>query len=86
MKDDDYSNMPVSLGEHRAHKEHRAELWTPRDALVNTLRRIDLGEIKPINLVIMLETDTDYHDVVATVDEDKTIALFARGFNLRFRS
>ncbi len=77
--DDDFSTAPVSLGEYRARKEDRAKLWTPREALINTLRRIDAGELNAINLVMVIETDTEYHSVVSTPDMDKTIALFARG-------
>lgn len=83
--DDDYSKAPVSLAEHRALKEDKAQLWTPREALVHTLRRIDLGEIKPVSLIMIMETETDYFDVVATPDEDKSIALLTRGIHQRFR-
>lgn len=77
--DEDFSQAPVSLTEHRAKREERAKLWTPRDALINTLRRIDAGELKPQSLVMIVETDSHYESVIATPDMDKTIALLWRG-------
>jgi hypothetical protein len=80
MSDDtDYSRIPQSISELRAKRQDKAKLWTPRDALVNTLRRIDSGEIDPVSLALILETETEYHSVIATPDKDKTIALFYRG-------
>lgn len=77
--DDNYANAPVSITEHRARKEEKAKLWTPRDALINTLRRIDAGDLEPVNLVMIVETDSHYESVIATPDMDKTIALLWRG-------
>jgi len=85
MADDDYTKEPVSLTEHRARKEEKASIWSVRDALINTLRRIDAGELAPIHMVMVIETNEYYLDVIATPDEDKTIALFQRGVYMRFR-
>lgn len=79
---DDFSNAPLSLSEHRALKEDKAKLWTPRDALVNLLRRLDSKELEIENLVIVYETPTEYRSSVATPDEDKTIALLWRGLHI----
>lgn len=77
--DDDYSKTPVSLTEHRARKEDRASLWSVRDALINTLRRIDAGEFKALSMAMVIESEDSYLRVVATPDHDKTIALMYRG-------
>jgi hypothetical protein len=52
---DDFSDHPQSLSEVKAHREGKASLWTPRDALIDTLRMIDKGEIDPTGLVISYE-------------------------------
>jgi len=76
---DDYTQEPVTLTEFRARKEGLATIWTVRDALVNTLRRIDAGEFVPENMVMVIETEENYISVTATCDQDKTIALLYRG-------
>ena len=77
----DYNQAPVSIAEHLARKEGKAKLWTPRDALINTLRRIDAGEFNAVNLVMVIETDTEYLSVLATPTTDQSIALFYRGLH-----
>ncbi len=49
---DSFADAPVSLAEHRAGKSHDAKDWTPRDVLVELLRGIDRGEIKPGALLV----------------------------------
>lgn len=75
----DYTQEPVTLTEYRARREDKAQLWTVRDALVNTLRRIDAGEFTALHMTMVIETETDYLRVTATPDQDKTIALLWRG-------
>ena len=41
---DDFSNHPPSITEVRAERNEDGTLWTPRDVLIATLRRIDNGE------------------------------------------
>jgi hypothetical protein len=83
MADEDFSNAPVSIAELRALKGDKAKDWSPRDALVRTLRQIDSGEINPINLVMIFETEDEYREVISTEDIDKTLALYARGLYMR---
>lgn len=47
-----YSNHPVSLAEVRSSKTQNAADWTPRDALITVLRKIDRGEIAPEAIII----------------------------------
>ena len=47
-----YSNYPVSLAEVRSSKTQNAADWTPRDALIEVLRKIDSGEIVPEAMII----------------------------------
>lgn len=51
---------PVSLAAHRARTARDARLWTPRDALLDMIRRIDSGEISPEKIAIhWMQTDSD---------------------------
>jgi hypothetical protein len=43
---DNFANHPKSIGEIRAEKEGDGSLWSPRDALIELLRKIDSGEIE----------------------------------------
>lgn len=47
---EDFSKYPTTIGE--AKKTDNAADWTPRDALINVLRDIDEGVIKPTALVV----------------------------------
>lgn len=49
---DSFADHPLSITEIRSEKTHSAADWTPRDALIDTLRRIDQGEIAPTALII----------------------------------
>lgn len=79
MDDQDFSKLPMSVSELRARKEDKAEAWSVRDALINTLRRIDAGEISPVNMVMVIEDEYNYYQITATTDHDKTMALLWRG-------
>lgn len=58
-----FANHPVSLTEHKATKASDAALWTPRDALIDMLRRIDAGEFKqPRAVIIALDYADDEGD------------------------
>lgn len=48
----DYSNEPVSVSQHRAERENDASIWSPRDAAIDFLRRLDAGVINPTRVVI----------------------------------
>jgi hypothetical protein len=51
--DEDFSKTPVSITEIKAYRpEATASTWTPRDVLIDVLRRIDRGDIKPHALVV----------------------------------
>lgn len=47
-----YEDQPLSIGEIRVDKTHKASDWAPRDALIDMLRQIDSGAIKVDNLVV----------------------------------
>lgn len=58
----DFTKEPVSIAELRVRKTQNGKDWTPRDALVDTLRRIDSGEISPAFAVIVLGSETSPGD------------------------
>lgn len=47
-----FSETPVSIGELRVARTEDARDWSPKEALVQLLRRIDAGEVAPDALVI----------------------------------
>lgn len=49
---ENYADHPKSIAEIRSDKSRSASDWTPRDALIATLRDIDSGAIDPDALVI----------------------------------
>jgi hypothetical protein len=51
---DTFSGYPPSIAETRAKQAHDGKLWTPRDALIDCLRDIDEGRIKPVGIVICI--------------------------------
>lgn len=51
----DFKDHPVSLTEIRAKKSSKACDWTPRDAVIDLLRRIDEGE--PIDAVVIVSRE-----------------------------
>jgi len=52
----EYADYPISIPEARVARSGDAALWTPRDALISTLRRIDSGEINPAHIAIVMAT------------------------------
>lgn len=54
MSEDDYSKAPVTINEIRANKAEKANLWTPRDALISALRDVDSKVINPFVAFIVL--------------------------------
>lgn len=50
---DTFKEVPISVAERRAAKEANASLWSPRDVLLQALRELDTGEIKPEALIIV---------------------------------
>ena len=51
---DNFADHPMSVGEIRSDKSHRANDWTPRDVLINALRDIDEGRSKPEALIVCI--------------------------------
>jgi hypothetical protein len=56
---EDYSNYPKSITELKSDKTQQANDWTPRDVLIDMLRKIDNGEVKPNILAICFREDAD---------------------------
>lgn len=48
-----YANEPVSFLEARSEKLSDSSIWTPRDALISVLRRLDAGEMVPRDLIVI---------------------------------
>lgn len=61
MPTDDFSNYPIQLNAKRAELRPSENLnWTPRDALIWVLKKIDSGEYKPCEICIVWgEMDLD---------------------------
>jgi hypothetical protein len=81
----DFSEYPLSVTEIRSGRTNEANDWTPRDALIDTLRRIDKGEIAPEALVVVMkhrrgEKDVSTELVTAAPNDDTKIAILARAF------
>lgn len=51
-----FADAPVSLATKRAERAEDGRLWTPRDALIDALRDIDLGRLNPNVLVLVAKT------------------------------
>ena len=51
-QDQSFTDTPVSIGEARAKKLHRGDVWTPRDCVIAFLRALDAGEIKAEQVII----------------------------------
>lgn len=50
---DSFANHPQSIAEIKSDKSRNAADWTPRDALISVLRKLDAGEIAPSAIVIV---------------------------------
>jgi hypothetical protein len=49
---ENYAKHPRSIAEIKSDRTQRCDDWSPRDALINTLRDIDTGNSKPRALII----------------------------------
>lgn len=54
-----FADYPKSVAEVRADRSRDGADWTPRDALIDLLREIDSGRMKPVSLVIAWRETTD---------------------------
>jgi hypothetical protein len=57
-----FKDYPVSVAEKRSDSTYRSSDWSPRDLLIDLLRRIDSGDIKPDAMVV------SYRDTLAATD------------------
>lgn len=53
-----FADAPSTVGELRAHRDGTGSAWSPRDVLVNLLREIDSGQIKPTAMVLTMSVET----------------------------
>lgn len=81
---DSYANHPLSVGDIRSERSNDAKDWSPRDVLIDTLRRIDRGEVAPAALVVVMKHESDggrmssTETVTSSPSEDVKTALLAR--------
>lgn len=54
---DNFADHPLSIGDIRSEKTQSAADWSPRDALIDCLREIDAGRMKPDALIICYRGD-----------------------------
>lgn len=52
----DFSTHPKSITEHKADKTENSATWTPRDAVIAFLRRMDAGEFPNMKTVVIMGT------------------------------
>ena len=50
---DDFAEYPKSITEARAEKSANAADWTPRDVLIDTLRRMDSGDLTDVDALVI---------------------------------
>ena len=62
--DVDFTMSPESIGVQRARRARSARAWSPRDALVDLLRDIDAGTIKPKAMVVSMSAEDGEGDTV----------------------
>lgn len=83
IDDTDYSDHPESITETKANKARSSKEWTPRDALIHTLRMLDSGKIKPENMAILwtqfnAEGDRLYGRTICSPDTAVTIGMIEK--------
>lgn len=62
---EDFADYPTSVSEAKGCQSFNATDWVPRDALINMLRDIDDGTIKPIAAIAII-CDEDENGVIGT--------------------
>lgn len=50
---DSFADHPRSLAEVKAEREQDCRLWTPRDVLIDTLRRMDAGDMIVADMIVV---------------------------------
>lgn len=80
---DDFSNAPQSIAELRASRSESAKDWTPRDALIATLRDIDNGKIDDMDGLVIVygrkrPEGRSVHYSVASESSTHTLGLISR--------
>ncbi len=71
---DSFADHPPSVTEARAERSWKASAWTPRDALIATLRDLDRGKIEVEALTIIIR-DTDGGQTFNTESQDQDTSL-----------
>lgn len=62
MDNENFADAPKTIGELRSDRSRRAKDWTPRDVLIELLRRIDSGEVAPEALFVAFRTRDQAQD------------------------
>lgn len=79
MSNDEYSNEPISIGELKSNKsDATAADWSPRDALVDMIRNIDKGIIKPSIVMILYDntlSNTPHYNISCKIKPIRLVAL-----------
>lgn len=83
MVDDDttdFADYPETIGQRRSNNSWNACDWSPRDVLIDMLRQIDRGVIKPDALVVAFREKagrgrTDSHFAMAGPDIHTSLGL-----------
>lgn len=70
-----YANEPKTVTTLRAEKESDASKWTPRDALIDALRRLDSGLIAPTSLIVMFDDSVNKQIGWSVSAQDKFLTL-----------
>lgn len=77
MPQDSYVNYPHSVNELRAARSGNAADWSPREALLQMLRDIDSGEIKPDALLVSFreKTERGFHTSYCAACPDSSVLI-----------
>jgi hypothetical protein len=74
FSDGDFSDAPPTITELRSDRSQLPGDWTPRDALVAMLRRIDRGEEEPTNLIVITSEHWEGDDGQPRIDQSYSLA------------
>ena len=79
-----FRNYPQTIGEIRADRSDKASDWTPRDALICLLRRIDSGvDVKELVVsYVSIDDDEPTTHFLAIQDRNASLGLVARVMHL----
>ena len=79
-EEENFKNYPKALSEKIAEKSNDASKWSPREALISVLRRIDSGTLDIDNIIILYEEGEkfEYTNSVKNLNDAISMCEFAK--------